>query len=557
MLRVNGLKNVRPPRISGVRWRSNGPKKNKEPVKQPAEPPRKPSLLERIAESERQRVAKYEISDKWNYNRVSFDDAVPEEHLKYPTVTATELVQEKVPPRKVKMLVRDFIEDSLYNPNYGYFPNQAAILDTRNQPFEFNKMRNLAEFQERIAEKYLEYGEEKPGTLGRQLWHTPTELFRPWYGQALARCLSAEYLLKYFPYDDFNIYEIGAGNGTLAKDILDYLRDVYPAVYERTRYNIIEISGNLAELQKRRLRDHDCVHVHNKSVFHWNTHDPAPCFFIATEVVDNFAHDAIRWDLQTLKPHQEMVVIDHEGEFDSLYTPVTDPLIKDYLRLREYLNHPPPVHRLLRASETLRRAFVNLPLAPNMSQVEYIPTRLLSLIRTLRNYFPRHRLLLTDFSELPDAIPGINAPVVQMRWENSSITTSTLLVKHGYFDIFFPTNFDVLRDMYEYTLSQPPALSHSTSDEGLEGAGLRASPLSGVSTPLSFAPDFFSSGVPRGRRAPLDGVVSATGLPVGEHKSQVFTHAEFLETYADLSKTRMRNGENAMLEFYGNVKFLF
>ncbi|KAL1701948.1 S-adenosyl-L-methionine-dependent methyltransferase [Schizophyllum commune] len=496
MLRVNGLKNVRPPRISGVRWRSNGPKKNKEPAKQPAEPPRKPSLLERIAESERKRVAKYEISDKWNYNRVSFDDAVPEEHLKYPTVTATELVQEKVPPRKVKMLVRDFIEDSLYNPNYGYFPNQAAILDTRNQPFEFNKMRNLAEFQERIAEKYLEYGEEKPGTLGRQLWHTPTELFRPWYGQALARCLSAEYLLKYFPYDDFNIYEIGAGNGTLAKDILDYLRDVYPAVYERTRYNIIEISGNLAELQKRRLRDHDCVHVHNKSVFHWNTHDPAPCFFIATEVVDNFAHDAIRWDLQTLKPHQEMVVIDHEGEFDSLYTPVTDPLIKDYLRLREYLNHPPPVHRLLRASETLRRAFVNLPLAPNMSQVEYIPTRLLSLIRTLRNYFPRHRLLLTDFSELPDAIPGINAPVVQMRWENASITTSTLLVKHGYFDIFFPTNFDVLRDMYEYTLSQPPAL-------------------------------------------------------------QVFTHAEFLETYADLSKTRMRNGENAMLEFYGNVKFLF
>ena len=76
-------------------------------------------------------------------------------------------------------------------------------------------------------------------------------------------------------------------------------------------------------------------------------------------------------------------------------------------------------------------------------------------------------------------------------------------------------------------------------------------------TPLAFAPDFFSSGVPRGRRAPLDGVVSATGLPVGEHKSQVFTHAEFLETYADLSKTRMRNGENAMLEFYGNVKFLF
>jgi len=59
------------------------------------------------------------------------------------------------------------------------------------------------------------------------------------------------------------------------------------------------------------------------------------------------------------------------------------------------------------------------------------------------------------------------------------------------------------------------------------------------------------------RRSPLDGVASASGLPVGERKSSVFTHAEFMETYADLAATRLRNGENPMVDYYKNVKFLF
>jgi hypothetical protein len=74
---------------------------------------------------------------------------------------------------------------------------------------------------------------------------------------------------------------------------------------------------------------------------------------------------------------------------------------------------------------------------------------------------------------------------------------------------------------------------------------------------LSLGMDFFSSRLPSTRRTPLDGVASASGLPVGERKSNVFTHAEFLQTYADLSKTQLQNGENPMLDFYQNVKFLF
>ena len=102
----------------------------------------------------------------------------------------------------------------------------------------------------------------------------------------MAQCLVSEYLLKYFPYEDFTVYEIGAGNGTLARDILDYLREDYPEVYDRTRYNIIEISGNLVDLQKKRLcEEHPCVTVTHKSIFHWTVKEPAPCFFLAMEVI--------------------------------------------------------------------------------------------------------------------------------------------------------------------------------------------------------------------------------------------------------------------------------
>ncbi|EAU90312.2 hypothetical protein CC1G_08994 [Coprinopsis cinerea okayama7 len=466
-------------------------------------------------------------------------------------LTANDLEKETTPPTGVKMLVRDFIEDSLYNPNYGYFPKQATIFAHDSHSFDFPSLRDSIEFQEEVAKKYAGYGSDSYEGPGRQLWHTPTELFKPWYGQAIAQCVVSEYLLKYFPYEDFVIYEIGAGNGTLAMDILNYLQEAHPMVYERTRYNIIEISGSLVQLQKKKLRSaHPCVKITHQSVFHWNKREPSPCYFIAMEVVDNFAHDILRYDLDTMQPLQGMVTISEQNDFDIVYTPVTDPLISSMLGIRNKLRHQPPVNKLLRYSPFLRKMYRGLPFAANLSKEEYIPTRLLSLMQTLRNHFPRHRLLLSDFSSLPDSIPGINAPVVQTRFRNTTIPCSTLLVKQGYFDIFFPTDFERLRDMYEHILSNP---NHPTniSNEA------RPNPLLGTSSQSSLGAGFFSSRYPADRRTPVAGMPSSSGLPVGERKSNVFTHAEFMETYADLSKTKLQNGENPMLDFYKNVKFLF
>ena len=62
-----------------------------------------------------------------------------------------------------------------------------------------------------------------------------------------------KYLLRYFSYEDLVIYEIGAGNGTQAIDILDFIRSAYPEVYKRTHYNIVETIGRLAKLQEELL----------------------------------------------------------------------------------------------------------------------------------------------------------------------------------------------------------------------------------------------------------------------------------------------------------------
>ena len=266
---------------------------------------------------------------------------------------------------------------------------------------------------------------------------------------------------------------------------------------------------------------------------------------------DNFAHDMIRYDMRTLEPYQGLVTVDENGDYSTYFTKVTDPLISSFLQLRRHLFHPPPLPRLIKASAAFRTIYSNLPFSRNLSAPEFIPTRMLSLLWTLRRYFPRHRLLLSDFSSLPDAIPGINAPVVQTRYQNTTVPTSTLFVQPGYFDIFFPTDFERLRDMYEHILSQPDPSAIDPQPSP------RVLPSSNDSSPPSIGADFFSSYHPLNRRAKVEGVISTSGLQVGERESSVFTHAEFLERHADLSQTRLKNGENPMLEYYQNVKVLF
>ena len=295
-------------------------------------------------------------------------------------------------------------------------------------------MANESEFNSQLGRRYTAFEDkldlEMPNDT-RQLWHTPTELFRPYYGEAIARYLITNYKLAHYPSEDLIIYELGAGNGTLMLNMLDYIRDIDPDVYARTQFKIIEISTSLASLQSAQLtqtassRGHaEHVEIINRSIFAWDIYVRAPCYVLALEVLDNFAHDSIRYDPSTEEPLQGTVLIDNDGDFYEFYTKHVDPVAARFLRLRNAACTRSFKHPLSRDG-FIRYLQSKLPFSPNLSVPEYIPTRLMHFFDVLKDYFPKHELLISDFHALPDAVKGINAPVVQTRYQRRTVPVTT------------------------------------------------------------------------------------------------------------------------------------
>lgn len=196
----------------------------------------------------------------------------------------------------------------------------------------------------------------------------------------------------------------------------------------------------------------------------------------------------IRIDLESGIPVQAMVNIDSKGDFEEVYEPISDTLIQRYLDVRNSTSYISP-------SKSSRLKWVVNSLNPfrgNLSQPEFLPTNAFRLIEVLSSNFPLHRLLVSDFHYLPDAIQGIDAPVVQTRYKKTMVPCSTYLLQPGKFDIFFPTNFNLLKLVYEKMMNRD---------------------------------------------------------------SRIISHEHFLKDYAELSKTETICGENPMLNYYENVSF--
>ena len=334
----------------------------------------------------------------------------------------------------------------------------------------------------------------------------------------MARFLVSEYRVNLFPYEDLIIYEMGAGNGTLMQGVMDYIRDHEPEIYARTQYHTIEISPRLAALQRQRSASHkDKVKVHRSSIFDWPKTVEEPCFVLAFEVLDNLAHDVVRFTRDADAPPRALqcnVSVSSTGEFEEEYTPVSDRLIRDYLHLHQRTGLPsltpqqPPLIRKLMAS---------LPFSANLGAPIFVPSQALALLQSLKDRFPAHRLLFSDFSSLPDAIPGINSPVVQTRYKGKTVPCTTYLVQQGFFDIFFPTDFRLLSKMYDLIMN-----GHGTQN-----------------------------------KAGDDSYFTPASLKAGQRKCTMHTatHRAFLERWGEVERTTLGNGENPMLDFYANADF--
>ncbi|KAI7905483.1 S-adenosyl-L-methionine-dependent methyltransferase [Cokeromyces recurvatus] len=342
------------------------------------------------------------------------------------------------------MLLRDFIDDSLYNPSYGFFSKSSHLPEIKYE--EMGQEEDHIQYLNRLVHSH---GHINYRNI-HHLRYTLAELFKPWYGYAIAKYMVSEYKLNLYPHKDLIIYEVVGGNGQLMPHILDHIKRYEPSVYKRTQYNMIELSDRIVSpsfIKRNNLSKHDCINILNKDIFDWDTLVTEQCFFLGMEVINRFAHDVVRYDLNYFQPYQGLICIDEKRNYTEIFEPVgNDKVISQYLSLRKRArakyNHPLTSRSIL--WHKIRHYFSS----SDYTYPEFIPTKLFQFMTILDTYFPGHRLILTDYASLSNTIEGVNAPLVQTAYNGLMTPCSSYLLPPGWYDIMFPTNFELLREMY-------------------------------------------------------------------------------------------------------------
>lgn len=192
-------------------------------------------------------------------------------------------------------LVREFIQDCLYSSNEGYFSRHVNIFSKGSESaIDWPSLKDenayllcLQALYRRQAEKGPEGANSTSTPFNfQQLWHTPTVLFEPWYGYAVAKAMAEK--MRERGDSKLIVYEVGPGNATLCLSVLDYLRKHEPALYATAEYHLIEISPLLHAHQTRAVSaSHHASHVtcHHRSILDWTRYEREHCFVLAFELL--------------------------------------------------------------------------------------------------------------------------------------------------------------------------------------------------------------------------------------------------------------------------------
>lgn len=439
-------------------------------------------------------------------------------------------------------LLRDFIADSLYNLQYGYFSKQAPV-GFLNPPIDFSTLPSRAAYFAEVQRRY---------TALQVAWLTPTEIFSPHFGASIARYLTTQHLSNSNTVSSTNnnnfkasststntgnenahppliIYELGGGTGTLARDILNWLKQYAPKVHATCQYTCIEISPTLAELQYTRVVvEQGGVHEHQFQVVRgdaaeietWEKEtidrrenvlsyrmEGEPCFVVAMEVLDNLPHDKVIYSTEKTSAGNtfssstrdegnggrwlEASVAESFGNtgdksnspaslYKEIYTPVNDPLI--HRCLQTWLEREATTRNEHELSSFLKSIFQKIIDVVAVdggvgtsrrhgigSSAIFLPTGALRLFDTLHKVRPNHRLLAADFDFLPETvIQGENAPLVATTIDGVTKDYGSYLVQPGVADIFFPSDFELLARLYDQRCKTQ---SRSGVERGVEGGG--------------------------------------------------------------------------------------
>jgi hypothetical protein len=247
------------------------------------------------------------------------------------------------------ILTRDFIRGCLYEGSRSYFYKGDII--AKINPLNFKSFLGRKEYETAVRAHY---------DAGGRGWLTPSEIFQPFYGQALANKLVSR-LAEYSSRSSQSshplvIYEVGGGSGVAASDVLDWLRRVKPSIYATCEYTILEISKGLNKRQQETFsrRGHsqraksllvDATNLQNaRSIV---PKDDRFCIVIGLEVLDNLPHDKVVVFTPTdeSKGHEQLLetrVIDltetnttGRQVMSESYEPISDPLIQTMNNLWE------------------------------------------------------------------------------------------------------------------------------------------------------------------------------------------------------------------------------
>jgi len=370
-------------------------------------------------------------------------------------------------------------------------------------------------------------------------WLTPSELFSPHYGRAVARFVAEDAKARTKlssrkegegEGEEIRVVEVGAGRDTLAADFLDYLAEAEPALHRRTRYVSLEVSPSLARAQEEKVRSRSGSGSGSSrgeglsfSSVVGDASDPGAwrraaaevfrdtkgqegkqqqhLYVLAFEVLDNLPHDRV---VSETSFEEE---VDEEGDQEGrrketkkqswlqtfvevekgtgrplkeLLGPVSDPLISLCLSASQKWQEKSgkggagsssssssSVARFFDAmfsfvgggSKSGRgepaSAFADRSISiddEEEGEIVFLPTGAASMLSSLFEVAPDHTLLAADFDALPGvAVPGANAPLVSSTRGGVARDFGSLYSPPvgEAVDIFFPTKFEALSELYE------------------------------------------------------------------------------------------------------------
>jgi SAM-dependent MidA family methyltransferase len=186
-----------------------------------------------------------------------------------------------------RMTFADYMDLLLYHPQQGYYSTKAVAIGSQGDFFTAPHLGS--DFGELLAEQFVD------------MWRS--------LGQP----------------SPFTLVEMGAGQGILATDILQYLQQQHPDFWPALEYVIVERSPTLRLQQQQRLRSHQ--HLAESIPVRWCTWEEIPvdsivgCCF-SNELVDAFP------------VHQVMLV---EGELQEVYVALASNLSPGSIPFTEQL----------------------------------------------------------------------------------------------------------------------------------------------------------------------------------------------------------------------------